>query len=157
MNDVLASADYTRWVLPALLAIPLLGAIGLWVHGALTRGDVTPDGAHSRLNTARWMALVTFVVLFVVSLGLWWAFDPTTARWQATFDAPWIPAWNARLTMGIDGISLVMILLTTLLMPLTVLGSWSSIRRSPHAYYALMLVLTTGMLGVFVALDLLLF
>ncbi|HVE78380.1 MAG TPA: NADH-quinone oxidoreductase subunit M, partial [Gemmatimonadaceae bacterium] len=47
--------------------------------------------------------------------------------------------------------------LTTLLMPLTVLGSWSSIRRSPHAYYALMLVLTTGMLGVFVALDLLLF
>jgi NADH-quinone oxidoreductase subunit M len=157
MNDFLAAADYDRWVLPALLTIPLLGAIGLWVHGALTRRDVSPEGIRSRLGVARWMALVTFVVLFVVSLGLWWSFDPGDPAWHAPFNAPWIPAWGATLRMGIDGISLVMILLTTLLMPLTVLGSWSSIRRSPHTYYALMLVLTTGMLGVFVALDLLLF
>ena len=100
---------------------------------------------------------MVFVLEFVVSMGLWWSYDPAGARWQATFDHWWIIPWNARLSMGIDGISLMMVLLTTVIMPLAVLGSWTSIRTKVRSYYALMLVLTTGMLGVFVARDMLLF
>ena len=65
--------------------------------------------------------------------------------------------WGMRVTLGIDGISLMLILLTTLMMPLAVLGGWTSVREKLHSYFALLLVLTTGMLGVFMALDLMLF
>jgi NADH-quinone oxidoreductase subunit M len=72
-------------------------------------------------------------------------------------DLAWIPEWGVRFTIGIDGIAQMLILLTTIIMPLAVLGGWTSIREKTHAYYALLLVLTTGMLGVFMALDLVLF
>src|SRR5205823_4699552 len=79
--------------------------------------------------------------------------------------APWIQVplfgtgapWSIRYSVGVDGISLFMVLLTTLLVPLSVLGSYSYITTRERAYYALLLVLTTGMIGVFVALDLFLF
>jgi NADH-quinone oxidoreductase subunit M len=92
-----------------------------------------------------------------VSVGLWWAFDPALPQWQALVDVPWIPGWGVRFTLGLDGIALMMILLTTSIMVLAVLGSWTGIRTRTHGYYALMLVLTSGMLGVFMALDLVLF
>ena len=69
----------------------------------------------------------------------------------------WIPSWGIRFTLGVDGIAVMMILLTTFIMLLAVGGSWTSIRARTHSYYALLLVLTTGMLGVFMALDLFLF
>jgi NADH-quinone oxidoreductase subunit M len=140
-------------VLPALLLIPLAGALFLLVTGALSSDDGTLEAAPS----ARWIALIVFIVEFVVSMGLWWSYDPAGPRWQATFDHWWIIPWNARLSMGIDGISLMMVLLTTVIMPLAVLGSWTSIRTKVRSYYALLMVLTTGMLGVFVARDMLLF
>lgn len=153
MRDFLTQLSYDAWVLPALLVIPLAGALLLLVTGSLSSDDGTLEGAPS----ARVIALVTFVLEFVVSMGLWWSYDPAGARWQATFDHWWIIPWNARLSMGIDGISLMMVLLTTVIMPLAVLGSWTSIRTKVRSYYALMLVLTTGMLGVFVARDMLFF
>ena len=70
---------------------------------------------------------------------------------------PWIPSWGIRFTLGVDGIAVMMVLLTTFIMLLAVGGSWTSIRARTHSYYALLLVLTTGMLGVFMALDLFLF
>src|SRR6267154_3267092 len=76
---------------------------------------------------------------------------------QFMLDAPWIPAWGIRYTVGVDGISLFMVLLTTFLVPLSVLGSYAYITTRERGFYALMLVLTTGMIGVFVALDLFLF
>jgi NADH-quinone oxidoreductase subunit M len=79
------------------------------------------------------------------------------AQWQALVDLPWIPSWGVRFTLGIDGIALMMILLTTSIMVLAVLGGWSAIRTRTHGYYSLMLVLTSGMLGVFMSLDLFLF
>jgi len=100
---------------------------------------------------------VTFLVEFLVSLGLWWAFDPADARWQFAVDKPWIPSWGVRFAIGIDGIALMMILLTTFIMVLSTLGSWTYIRTRAHSFYGLMLVLTTGMLGVFMSLDLFLF
>ena len=123
----------------------------------MTGAFSSDDGTLEAAPAARWVALLFFVLEFVVSMGLWWSYDPAGARWQATYDHWWIIPWNARLSMGIDGISLMMVLLTTVIMPLAVLGSWTSIRTKVRSYYALMLVLTTGMLGVFVARDLLLF
>ena len=72
-------------------------------------------------------------------------------------DVAWIPSWGIRFTLGLDGMALMMVLLTTFIMLLASYGSFTSIRRKARAYYALLLILTTGMLGVFMALDLFLF
>src|SRR5687768_4435052 len=173
MNAFLGSVGYDSWILPALLAIPLAGTLLIWLHGVVSgdgrraRVAATTTGATGNVvvveetdtpdGVARQIAFWTLLIEFVVSAGLWWSFDPAASGWQQVVNEPWIDMWNARFSLGIDGISLMMILLTTFLMPLAVLGSWTSIRRKQHAYYALLLVLTTGMLGVFMALDLLLF
>ena len=180
MYAFLESIGYNGWILPALLALPLVGAIGLWVHGALSgpsarattvaegvpdegvasQVGVTPGGAvvvPAPSAGARGIAFGIFLLEFVLSIGLWWSFDPASAGWQAAIDLPWIEGWGARFSLGVDGISLMMVLLTTFIMPLSVLGGWSSIRTKTHSYYALLLILTSGMLGAFVARDLFLF
>ena len=158
MNAFLTSIGYSHWVLPVLLAIPTLGALVIWLQGAPGRGAPGDDDVASGVAaTPRLIAFVTFLVEFVVSLGLWWSYDASNPGWQAVFDAAWIPSWGIHFRVGIDGISLMMILLTTFTMPLAVLGSWTSIRKRAHTYYALMLILTAGMLGVFMSLDLFLF
>ncbi len=141
MATFLAGIGYQRWALDALLVLPLLGA-GLVM--------LRPPEESKRL--ALWVALVEFLV----SVGLWWTFEPTAAM-QFTVARPWIPAWGITYRVGVDGISLFLVLLTTLTMPLAVLGSWHYITQRERPYYALLLVLTTGMLGVFVALDLFVF
>ncbi len=153
MREFLLSTGYAYWVLPALLIIPLVGAAALFILGAFTRDD----GSIEQAGFARWIALLTFLAEFVVSLGLWWTFDPISRDWQSYRSFEWIPTWHANIALGIDGISLFMILLTTFLMPLVVLGGWTSVRKKLRTYYGLMLVLTTGMLGVFMALDMLFF
>ena len=131
------------WVLPALLIIPVVGAaIILLLHSTVA---------------ARWIALATLIAEFAISILLWIGFDPQAPGWQFALSVPWIPSWGIQFSVGIDGVALVLILLTTFLMPLAVLGSWTSIRDKQVSYYALVLVLTTGMLGVFMALDLFLF
>jgi NADH-quinone oxidoreductase subunit M len=153
MSAFLTSIGYGRWILPLLLALPVAGALLVWLHGLTQRGAVSA-GAEM---TARRLTLLVFVAEFVLSLGLWWSFDPASAAWQHTVDLPWIDIWGVRFIVGIDGMSLMMVLLTTFLMPLAVLGGWTSVRQRVHSYHILLLILTTGMLGVFVALDLFLF
>jgi NADH-quinone oxidoreductase subunit M len=153
MREFLVSIHYGAWVLPALLGIPLVGALLIVLQSAVAKDDGTLAAAPS----ARWIALITFLVEFAVSLGMWWAFDPSTAAWQFRVTHWWIPNWGANFDVGVDGISLFMVLLTTFLMPLSVLGGWTSVRDKVRSYYALLLVLTTGMIGVFLALDLLFF
>ena len=158
MSAFLESFAYNAWILPALLVLPVIGAIGIWVHGAMIGpAAAAADGIPEPSRAARGLAFGIFLLEFVLSLGLWWSFDPASAGWQASFAADWIPSWGARFSLGIDGISLMMVLLTTFIMPLSVLGGWSSVRAKTHSYYALLLVLTSGMIGVFVARDLLLF
>lgn len=159
MNALLASISYNSWVLPALLLIPLLGAAAIWAQGMGTTAEtsLSDQVASGVANSPRSLALITFAIEFVVSLGLWWSFDPANAGWQAVVDFPWIAQWGIRFTIGVDGIAVMMILLTTFIMMLAVGGSWTSVRQRTHSYYALLLVLTTGMLGVFMALDLFLF
>src|ERR1043166_4226083 len=159
MSDFLASVAYVRWVLPALLAIPVVGALLVWGSGFASARPAAADGdevASGRVTLPRMIALLVFLAEFIVSLGLWWVPD-TGQSWQAAVEVPWIPSWGINFAVGVDGIATMMILLTTSIMVLAVLGSWTSIRKRTHTYYALLLVLTTGMLGVFMSLDLALF
>ncbi|HEY5440414.1 MAG TPA: NADH-quinone oxidoreductase subunit M [Gemmatimonadaceae bacterium] len=155
MREFLLSVGYDRWILPALLVIPLLGSLAVMAGGRQAEGeDEVLTGA---ANRPRSLATIVFAIEFVLSLGLWWAFDPAVTGWQQRFDLPWIPSWGARFTLGLDGIAMMMVLLTTFIMLLSAIGSWTSVRQKTSSYYSLLLVLTTGMLGVFMALDLFLF
>ena len=153
MTAFLSSINYNAWIVPVLLLLPLFGAAGLWAHALLT----AKDPADKRWREVRVLAFAFFMAEAILSLGLWWSIDPAVAGWQAAVDLPWIPVWGVRFSVGLDGIAMMLVLLTTLMMPLAVLGSWTSIRTKPHAYYVMLLFLTIGMLGVFVALDLVLF
>src|SRR4026209_1141620 len=153
MANFLESIGYTSWVLPALLLIPLVGAVVILL--VPVRDPAETGGVESPV--ARQLAFWFFVIEFVVSLGLWWSFNPADTGWQASVDLAWIPTWGVRFTLGIDGIALMMVLLTTFIMPHSALGSWTSIRTKVRSYYALLLILTSGMLGVFLARDLFLF
>ena len=150
MTAFLDSIGYNGWILPVLLGLPLIGAAVLLARRA--RAD-----AATQMAADRQLAFGFFLAEAVLALGLWWSVDTATAVWQAAVQVPWIPAWGITFHVGLDGIALMLVLLTTCLMPLTVLGSWTSIREKTASYYALLLILTTGMLGVFMALDLVLF
>jgi NADH-quinone oxidoreductase subunit M len=96
---------------------------------------------------------------FVVSLPLIWRFslDPAAPRYQFMENHDWIPSIGAHYTLGIDGISLLLVILTTLLGTISILSSWSAIKTRTKEYYILFLLLQVGMLGVFMALDFFLF
>ena len=132
----------SHWILTTLLVLPLAGAAGCLLV---------------REERAKEVALTTTLVAFALSLPLFWTFDGGTPDFQNYVALPWIEAWGIRYEIGIDGISLLMVLLTTFIMPLAVAGSFSYIRTRERAFYSVMLLLMTGMLGVFVALDLFLF
>ncbi len=132
---------YARWVLTALLAWPLIAGLVVLLLPA---------------RLAKYVALGASLVEFALSVPLWWTFVPAGGM-QFVVDRAWIAGWGIHYTVGVDGISLFLVLLTTLLMPLSILGSWSYITTREAGFYSLLLVLTTGMIGVFVALDLFLF
>jgi NADH-quinone oxidoreductase subunit M len=156
MRDFLLSIGYNTWILPTLLAVPLLGALLLAFTGRPSEHGEDEVASGAARGPHR-LATAVFALEFILSLGLWWAFDPALDGWQQSFDHWWIPSWGIRFTLGLDGIALMMVLLTTFIMLLASYGSLTSIRRKARSYYALLLVLTTGMLGVFMALDLFLF
>lgn len=107
-------------------------------------------------NLVRWAALAVALFTFVVSLGVLVNFDVRVAGFQLRTTAEWIPDWGISYKTGVDGVSLWMILLTTFLMPISVLASWSITRRV-KPFFVFLLALETGMLGVFCSLDLFLF
>jgi len=155
MRDFLQSIGYDEWILPTLLFFPAIGAILTWVHGIFEY-----RAGHTGRNYeafARWLPFGIFLIEFVLSLGMWWAYDPTGPAFQFTSTWSWIPDWGVSMSLGIDGISLFLVLLVTFLLPIAVLSGWTSIDRAVHSYHALFLVLTTGMLGVFMARDLVMF
>ncbi len=132
---------YAHWVLTALLAWPFVAAGLIWL---------APERA------AKHLALAASLVEFALSVPLWWIFVPAGGM-QLVQTFAWIPGWGISYTVGVDGISLFLVLLTTFLVPLSVLGSYTYITKRERSFYALLLLLTTGMIGVFVALDLFFF
>jgi len=138
--------SYAWPILSTITFLPLLGALLI----VALRGR---DEAASR--NARFIALWTTLVTFALSLLLWRDFDPSTAQFQFVEQRAWLDVMKFH--MGVDGISLPFVLLTTLLMPLCILASWQSITARVNEYMIAFLVLETLMLGVFTSLDLVLF
>ncbi len=106
---------------------------------------------------ARWLALLASVATFVVSVVLWRDFDTSTAAMQFVERQPWIGAFNAWYHLGVDGISMPLIVLTAFITPLVVIAGWTVIENRVKTYFALLLVLETFMVGVFAATDVFLF
>jgi len=106
----------------------------------------------------RWAALLISLVEFALSTLLWVNFNPDVAGFQLqTAKIPWIPQLGISYHLGIDGISLLLVLLTTLLIPVVILASWHSISEHVKAFHMSLLMLTTAMIGAFLALDVFLF
>lgn len=135
--------------LPLLSIITFLPLLAALIMGALLRGD----DEDSRRN-AKTLALVVTTVTFLISLLVYIAFDPEASGFQHYEDKSWILGFGYR--VGVDGISILFVLLTTFLMPLVVLSSWG-LKARVKEYMIALLVLETFMIGVFVALDLFLF
>ena len=136
------------YLLTILILLPFAGALAL----------VAYSFAPPRRNEHyRWIALVTTIATFVVSLLLLRGVGGTGAEFRFEESVNWIGSIGARYHVAVDGVSLWLVLLTTLLMPIAILSSWTAISKRPLAYYAFLLILESAMIGVFVSLDLLLF
>jgi NADH-quinone oxidoreductase subunit M len=131
-------------LLDIVIFLPLAGAVLL----ALIPRD--------RDKAIRYGALGVTLVAFVLSLFVLFDFDAAATGFQLGSDVEWIPEWGIAYVTGIDGISLWMVILTTFLMPLSVLASWS-IRKRVKPFFVFLLALETGMIGVFCSLDLFMF
>ncbi len=135
-------------ILSLLTFIPLIGAgFILAIRGKKEIAD----------RNARQVALWTSTAVFIMSLLLWINFDTTTAEFQFEEHIEWMPAFNIAYHIGVDGISMLFVLLTTLLTPICVLASWESIKDRVKEYMIAFLVLETMMIGMFAALDLVVF
>jgi len=128
--------------LSLLLVLPLAGAVATYF--------VTE-------SAARWIALAATLADLLVALPLWWLFDPQASQMQFTEHVAWITAPPISYSLGLDGISLPLVLMTAGIMPLCVLASWNAITTSIRGFMAVLLVMETAMVGVFVALDFVLF
>ncbi|MGE3713751.1 MAG: NADH-quinone oxidoreductase subunit M, partial [Alphaproteobacteria bacterium] len=133
-------------MLTTLILIPLIGAAIIMVGG---RGDDSRDSWY--------VALATTIITLALSLYLWVGFDTTTANFQFVEKVTWFAGLNIDYHMGIDGISLFMILLTTFLMPICILCSWQSITMRVRAFLVNFLILEALVIGVFCALDSIIF
>jgi NADH-quinone oxidoreductase subunit M len=109
------------------------------------------------IKAGRWVALATAVVVFGASIPLWTGFDPATFKMQFPEQLPWIPVLHSTYSLGVDGISLPLILLTTFITIPVVIAAWTVIESRPAQYYAAFLIMEGLMIGVFSALDGLLF
>jgi NADH-quinone oxidoreductase subunit M len=134
-------------ILSVTTFLPLAGALLIM---AMTRGN----GPIAR-GTARWVALWATLVTFAVSLVMVWRFDPRIAEFQFVEKNDWLGF--ASYHMGVDGISLPFVILTTALMPICIIASWTAIQKRVKEYMIAFLVLETLMVGTFSALDLVLF
>jgi len=133
------------FLLSILIWLPILGSIGVIMAGA------------QRPAMAKGLALVIAVATFVLGLPLFFAFDTTTAAMQFVEQRPWIEILNIQYYLGIDGFSAPLILLTLFFGVLVVIAGWRSIQKNVHQYMAAFLVMEGLMIGVFSALDGLLF
>ena len=134
---------FTEHMITSLIAVPFAGILAL----LFVRGDVW----------VRRVAMGVSLLALGLSAALWWRFDPSVEGMQFVERTNWMENFNIQYAVGVDGISLVLVLLTTLLGPLCVLASWTSITSKVKAYMILILLVEGAMIVVFTALDLFLF
>jgi NADH-quinone oxidoreductase subunit M len=128
--------------LSLLILLPLAGAVAL---------------VFVKDSAVRWLALGVTVADFVVALPLWWLFDPSSSQMQFAEHVAWISSPPIHYSLGLDGISLPLVLMTAGLLPLCVLASWQAVTTRIRSFMAMLLVMEAAMLGVFMALDFVLF
>ncbi len=139
----------TDWpILSLVIFLPTVGALFVFI----VRGDDRIVARNARM-TALWTSLITFAL----SLGIWIDFDNSTASFQFVERAEWIPILGASYHLGVDGISMLFVILSTFLTPLCVLASWEAIQTRVKEYMIAFLLLETFMVGMFCALDFVLF
>jgi NADH-quinone oxidoreductase subunit M len=134
-------------ILTSLVALPLAGALLL----LFLRDEPEHEGL------VRNIALVVSVLVFAETLLLWSRFDPASADFQFVERHAWIPSFGISYFVGVDGISLFLLVLTGFLTPLALLGSWESVQKKTRTFCMFVLLLESAMMGVFVSLDLFLF
>jgi NADH-quinone oxidoreductase subunit M len=134
-------------ILTSLIALPIAGALLLLL--------VRDDEDHER--AIRLVALVISVLVFAETLLLWSQFNPSSADFQFVERHSWIPAFGISYSVGVDGISLFLLVLTGFLTPLALLSSWEAVRKRTRAFCMCILLLESAMMGVFVSVDLFLF
>jgi NADH-quinone oxidoreductase subunit M len=135
-------------ILTLIVFVPLVGVVLILA---------LRDDPELVAQNARWVALWTSLIDFALSLVLWSEFDPTRAEFQFVEHARWLPGFNITYHLGIDGISLFFVLLSTFLTPICVVASWTSVTHRVKEYMVAFLVLETMMVGMFCALDFVLF
>jgi NADH-quinone oxidoreductase subunit M len=135
-------------ILSTVTFLPLVGAALIFF--------IRDDSALARRNI-RNVALLTTLFTFVLSLGIWIGFDDTQAGFQFVERADWLGVGGISYYMGVDGISMLFVILTTFLMPICILASWESVTSRVKDYMIAFLVLETLVIGVFCALDIVLF
>jgi NADH-quinone oxidoreductase subunit M len=135
-------------VLTVSWALPLAGAVLLLFIG---------NAGGRRDGLVRWITLAVSILAFGVSIGIWLAFDAGSADYQLVERVPWIPSFGIEYHLGVDGISLLLVVLTAFLTPIALLSSWESVEHKVKEFSVFMLALEAAMIGVFLSLDLFLF
>jgi NADH-quinone oxidoreductase subunit M len=142
MEAFFNSIGYASWGLHFLLWFPLLAMFVILFSGEAN---------------AKKVALTLALIEFAASIPLWVLFDKADGGFQLTSVTPWIPDWGIFYRLGVDGISVLLIVLSTFLLPIMILGSFNYIKKREPAFYAMLMLLQVGVLGCFMAGDLFLF
>ncbi|MGH7121816.1 MAG: NADH-quinone oxidoreductase subunit M [Acetobacteraceae bacterium] len=135
-------------VLSLVTWLPLVGCVVI----LFIRGDEETVARNSR-----WAALWTSLIVFGLSLVLWVKFNQADAGFQFVENVPWMPEFGLSYHLGVDGISVLFVLLSTVLTPICILASWDSIKHLVREYMLIFLILETTMVGTFCALDFIMF
>ena len=133
------------------------GILSVLIWLPIVAGLVVLALGDKRIAVARWVALIGALLTFLISLPLIHAFNTGTADFQFTEKLAWIPAFNAYYSLGVDGIALPLVLLTTLITVPVIIAAWTVIEQRPAQYFAAFLIMEGLMIGVFSATDALLF
>src|SRR3982750_1031688 len=134
-------------ILSSLIALPIAGALLLM----LVRD------ADNKETVVRQIALVISLLVFAETLLLWARFNPASADFQFVERHAWIPAFGIEYAVGVDGISMLLVVLTGFLTPIALLSSWVSVEKKTREFSMFVLLLEAAMIGVFCSLDLFLF
>jgi NADH-quinone oxidoreductase subunit M len=139
--------DFLLHPLTLVTFFPILGVLVLLFYGA------------EQKNAARWTALITSLITFGISLWVLAQFNASNPNLQLVIDLPWIRVaeWTISYHMGVDGLSILLVLLTTFLTPISILSTWTAVDERVKEFMIFFLLLETGMVGVFLAMDLFLF
>jgi len=135
-------------ILTSLVALPVVGAVLL----LFVRGDEEQSAPFARA-----IALIVSLLVFAETLLLWSRFDAASSAFQFVERHAWMPAFGVEYYVGVDGISLLLLVLTGFLTPLALLASWESVHKKTKTFCMFVLLLESAMMGVFVSLDLFLF